>query len=63
VALCNFAENSFVLQDEAQGFHWNIAQATMHPFIIYLRKLDSLKMERESLVMISDCLTHDSSGI
>jgi hypothetical protein len=35
VVLCNFAENySFVLQDEAQGFHWNNAQATIHPFVI-----------------------------
>jgi hypothetical protein len=31
VVLCDFAENySFVLQDEAQGFHWNNAQATIH---------------------------------
>jgi hypothetical protein len=36
VALCDLAENySFALQDEAQGFHWNKAQATIHPFVIY----------------------------
>jgi hypothetical protein len=25
---------SFVLHDEAQGFRWNNAQATIHPFVI-----------------------------
>ena len=24
---------SFVLQDAAQGYHWNNAQATLHPFV------------------------------
>jgi hypothetical protein len=61
VALCDFTENySFVMQDEAQGFHWNNAQATIHPFIIYFKKSDVLNTEHENLVMISDCLTHDS---
>jgi hypothetical protein len=33
--LCDFTEScSFVLQDEAQGFRWNNAQATIHPFVI-----------------------------
>jgi hypothetical protein len=59
--LCNFAENySFVLQDEVQGFHWNNAQATIHPFVIYFRKSDTLNTEHENLVTISDCLKHDS---
>ena len=32
--VADFSENySFVLQDAAQGFHWNNAQATMHPFV------------------------------
>ena len=26
---------SFVLQDSAQGFHWNNSQATIHPFVAY----------------------------
>jgi hypothetical protein len=30
--LCDLTENdSFVLQDEAQGFYWNSAQATIQP--------------------------------
>jgi hypothetical protein len=40
--ICNlpdFAENySFVLQDEAEGFHWNNAQATIRLFVIYSKK-------------------------
>jgi hypothetical protein len=61
VVLCDFAENySFVLQDEAQEFHWNNAQATIHPFVIYFKKSDALNSEHESLVMISDCLKNDS---
>jgi hypothetical protein len=61
VVLCDFAENFyFVLQDEAQGFHWNKAQATIHPFVFYFKKSDALNTEHENLVMISDCLKHDS---
>jgi hypothetical protein len=61
VVLCDFAENySFVLQDEAQGFHWNNAQATIHPFVIYFKKAYALNTEHENLVMISECWKHDS---
>jgi hypothetical protein len=60
VVLCNIAENySFILQDEAQGFHWNNAQATIHTFVIYFMKSDTLNSEHENLVMISHCLKHD----
>ena len=32
----DFSENyGFVLQDAAQGFHWNNSQATIHPFVAY----------------------------
>jgi hypothetical protein len=62
VVLCDFAENySFFLQDKAQGFHWNNAQATIHPFVIYFKKSDALNTEHRNLVMISDCLKHDST--
>jgi hypothetical protein len=61
VVLCNYTENySFILQDKAQWFHWNNAQATIHPFVIYFKKSDALNTEHENLVMISDCLKHDS---
>jgi hypothetical protein len=61
VVLCDFAENYyFVLQDEAQGFHWNNAQTTIHPFVIYFKKSDVLNTEHENLVIIPNCLKHDS---
>jgi hypothetical protein len=53
VVLCNFAENySFILQDEAQGFHRNNAQPTIHPFVIYFKKSGALNTEYENLVMM-----------
>jgi hypothetical protein len=59
--LCDFTENySFILQDEAQGFHKNNAQATNHPLVIYFNKSDALNTEHENLVMISDCLNRES---
>ena len=34
----DFDENYvFVLQDAAQGFHWNNAQATIHPYTILIQ--------------------------
>lgn len=59
LVVCDFAENySFVIQDAAQGFHWNNTQATVHPFVIYYRNADNI--EHFSYVVISDCLEHDS---
>jgi hypothetical protein len=44
VVLCDFAENyCFVLQDEAQGFHWNNAQATIHKFVILFQEIRCFK--------------------
>ena len=41
--IADFSENySFVLQDEAQGFHWNNSQATLHPFVVYYTELGKL---------------------
>ena len=32
----DFSKNySFVVQDEAQSFHWNNSMATIHPFVYY----------------------------
>ena len=58
----NFAENySFVLQDAAQGFHWNNSQATIHPFVAYY--VESGKLHHISYVVISDCLHHDTTAV
>jgi hypothetical protein len=60
MVLCNFADNySSVLQDEIQGFHWNNTQATVYPFVIYIKKSLAVNTEHENVVMISDCLKHD----
>ena len=64
IVLCDFAENyAFVLQDAAQGFHWNNAQATIHPFVIYYMDEESKKLAYLSLVIISDCMTHDTVAV
>ncbi len=62
LVVCDFAENySFVMQDAAQSFHWNNAQATLHPFVAYYKENSELK--HISLVVISDCLTHDTAAV
>jgi hypothetical protein len=61
VVLCDFTENySFTLQDEAQSFHRKNAEATIHPFVTYFNKSDTIYTEHENLVMLSDCLNRDS---
>ena len=58
----DFSENySFVLQDAAQGFHWNNSQATVHPFVVYYMK--SGQLHHLSYVVISDCLHHDTVAV
>ena len=58
----DFSENySFVLQDAAQGFHWNNSQATIHPFVAYYR--DSKELCHLSYVVISDCNHHDTVAV
>ena len=58
----DFSENySFVLQDAAQGYHWNNSQATVHPFLIIYK--DSEKLCHFSFVVISDCLHHDTVAV
>ena len=60
--IADFSENySFVLQDEAQGFHWNSSQATLHPFVVYYT--ESSKLYQLSYVIISDCLQHDTVAV
>ena len=58
----DFSENySFVLQDAAQGFHWNNSQATVHPFAAYY--MDSGEVKELNFVIISDCLHHDTVAV
>ena len=58
----DFSENySFILQDAAQGFHWNNSQATLHPFVAYY--VDCGELCHLSYVIISDCLHHDTTAV
>ena len=58
----DFSENySFILQDAAQGFHWNNSQATIHPFVAYF--VDSGELRHLSYVIISDCLQHNTTAV
>lgn len=57
----DFSENySFVLQDAAQGFHWNNSQATIHPFVVYYKESEELC--HTSFAVISDCMHHDTAA-
>jgi hypothetical protein len=61
--LGDFSENySFILQDAAQGFHWNNQQATIHPSVSYFK---NSKNELENLwfVIISEYLYHDTVSV
>lgn len=56
---CDFAENyTFVLQSEAQGYHWNNKQATIHPFVLYYKNEQNI-LDHFSFVVISECLIHN----
>ena len=58
----DFSENySFVLQDAAQGFHWNNSQATLHPIVAYYH--NTKEVCHLSYVVISDCLHHDTVAV
>ena len=58
----DFSEKySFILQDAAQGFHWNNSQATLHPFVAYF--VDREELRHLSYVIISDCLHHDTTAV
>ena len=59
IVILDFAENySFIVQDAAQGFHWDNSQVTLHPFASYYQKEDS--MCKLSLYVVSDCMRHNT---
>lgn len=62
IVIVDFAENyAFVIQHAAPGFHWNKIQATLYTVVIYYKMNDIL--HHKSLVIISDCLNHDSVAV
>lgn len=59
----DFAENySFVVQDAAQGFHWENVQATLHPFVAYYVD-SSANQQVVNFCVISDCMQHDTVAV
>lgn len=62
LVICDFSENySFIIQNAAQGYHWNNSQATIHPFEIYYKKEG--KLENKSFIVISEVLNHDTISV
>lgn len=60
--LLDFAENySFIVQDAAQGYHWDNTQCTLHPFVLYNRK--DGECHCTSIVIISNGLKHDTVAV
>ena len=61
VVCADFSENyAFVLQDAAQGFHWNNSQCTIHPFVIYYKLSSSVSHQSHVII---DCLHHDTTAV
>jgi hypothetical protein len=62
--LCDYAENDFsILQDEAQEFHCNNAQTTVHLSKMYLRGSRIEELTHACLVMIYDSPAHDTTAV
>ena len=63
VLVSDFSENfSFVIQDSIQGFYWSNDQATVLPFLAYMKMFDGEKVS-VSMVIISDHLSHDTVSV
>jgi len=59
---CDFAENyAYVVQDAAQAFHYNNDQCTVFTVLFYYRS--GKKMEHYSIILLSDCTTHDAAAM
>lgn len=58
----DFSENyAYVVQNAAQAFHYNNDQCTVHPSIFYYKSEN--KIEHKSIVLLSDCTTHDTTAV
>ena len=58
----DFSENlAFIVQDAAQGFHWDRSQCTLHPFVAYWRLAG--KLHHKSFCVICDDLKHDPAMV
>ena len=63
VLVSDFSENySFVIQDSVQGYYWANDQATILPFMAYMKRTDG-NVLNVSMAIISDHLTHDTVSV
>lgn len=54
IILSDFAENySFLVQDTAQGYHWDNSQATLHPFVVCYKDSEGC-LQHFNICIISD---------
>lgn len=59
----DFSENyAYVCQDASQAFHFNNDQCTVVPVIFYYKDDDD-ELKHQSLVILSDCLKHDTVAV
>ena len=64
IILLDFSENfSFIIQNEAQGFHWEYSQCTVHPFVVYHRKSDDEEITHKSFCFLSPDTKHNTSMV
>lgn len=62
IIIKDFAQNyGFVVQNAAQGFHWNNNQATIYPAVVYYRENGQTK--NKNYVITSDSLSHDAVAV
>ena len=60
----DFSENySFIVQDAAQGFHWDNSQCTLHPFVVHWREEESDSTCHQSYCFISDGTKHNTAMV
>lgn len=63
VLVSDFSENfSFVIQDSIQGYYWANDQATILPFLGYMKMMDG-NVISASMAIISDHLSHDTVAV
>lgn len=61
IIVCDFSENySFIVQDAAEGFHWENSQCTVHPFVVYYKSAAQQKLDHFSVCFLSPILKHNT---
>lgn len=62
IIVADFSENyTCIVQDAIQNFHWKKEQATVHPFLVYIKDNVTDTVKSISICVISDHLIHDTT--